>query len=88
MNTIYKYALPTFGGETFTHSMPEGAEVLCVMLQEGCPYMWVKVREANPKETRKFLCIGTGQDFEWGYNYIASVNDEPYIWHYFEEVIA
>jgi len=86
MNKVFKYPLVTGNGARITHTMPEGAEVLCVMMQEGYPYMWAKVRKVNPLETRTFLCVGTGHDFEWGYNYIDTVEDKPYIWHYFEEL--
>ena len=84
MNTIHKYHLFAGPGTTITHMIPEEAEVLCVMMQRGNPCLWVKVDEDKPLVPHTFVCLGTGMDFQEEVSYIASVNDEPYIWHFFE----
>lgn len=42
--------------------MPAGAEVLCVQLQHGCPYLWAVVNKTARLVDRYFLIRGTGHD--------------------------
>ena len=55
---IYKYALQTIDEQELT--MPVGAKVLCVQVQDGEPYLWALVDTRRPHESRTVLTCGTG----------------------------
>ena len=69
METIYKYELAQ--AETQTIDMPEGAKVLTVQVQRGCPCLWALVESTNPLVARHFRIYGTGHSFVHG-EYIGS----------------
>lgn len=54
MEAVYKYPLRK------TLSLPFGAEILCVQIQNDEPYIWAKVNPTAATETRKLLVVGTG----------------------------
>lgn len=56
--TIWKY-------EIFPEAiieMPIGAKILDVQEQFDKPYMWALVDKFAPKESRTFMCYGTGHN--------------------------
>lgn len=62
--SIHKYAL-TIDDEVII-KMPRGAEILCVQVQFGLPYIWAKVDSLQHESLyrdRVFYVIGTGHSF-------------------------
>lgn len=55
---IWKYMLKV--EDEVTISMPAGADVLCVQLQNGSPCLWVKVDVQSKPTARRFYVVGTG----------------------------
>lgn len=71
MKTIWKYEIPL--EDTFSLSMPEGAQVLTVQLQGGIPSLWAMVEPSAPQEERRFAVIGTGNPIGEVGDYIATI---------------
>jgi hypothetical protein len=61
LQRVYKYPLLPLG-DWISVMMPEGAEPLCVQVQNGDPCMWARVTVGNPPTTHHFRIAGTGQD--------------------------
>ena len=59
--TVWKYPL-AFGSQTIL--MPQNARILAVQTQHNEPQLWALVNPEAPDETRRFLTIGTGTEFE------------------------
>ncbi len=64
--SIWKYSIPLnsdngLHGDVFEIKMLQGARVLSVGIQKGCPVMWVIVAVNRAKVTRRFLLCSTGQ---------------------------
>jgi len=58
--TIWKY--PFVVADTFSLTMPPGAEVVSVGVQYGKPCLWAIVdSHQEDNEDRHFICHGTGQ---------------------------
>jgi len=83
---IYKYGIAI--KDTFTISMPKGAQILSVQPKQREHYMWAMV---DPKETemesRRFIIIGTGWDVDISdmeITFIASLVQGDFVWHLFE----
>ncbi len=57
MKTVWKFALPGYGGPL---SMPEGARVLHVAAQDDTPCLWAEVDSDSPPVERRFFPVGTG----------------------------
>lgn len=57
---VYKYPLPI--GDWVTVAMPEGAEPLCVQMQNGAPLMWARITVGNLPAPNHFRIAGTGHD--------------------------
>lgn len=62
---VYKYPLGPLG-DWITVQMPDKAEVLCVQVQNGAPYLWARVTVGDPPVTRHFRVAGTGHDLGEG----------------------
>lgn len=83
--TIWKFPLPLMDFPAVT--MPANAEILAAQMQGSAPCLWALVDPDAPMETRLFAIVGTGHPatdrvlFE---NYIATVQDGPFVWHIFE----
>jgi len=56
---VYKYPLPL--GDWVCVTMPEGAEPLCVQVQDGEPRLWARVTIGAPPVVHHFRA-GTGHD--------------------------
>jgi len=61
---VYKYAVEV--SDTFNVDMPAGAEILCVQVLDGRPYLWARVviDPGHPNKVRRFRLAGTGEPLE------------------------
>lgn len=85
MKTIYKYTVPI----TWTDhevEMPKGAQILSTDV--GDPFenilIWAVVDTNAPLEVRRLEIRGTGHPLGEVGDFIATVQDPPYVWHVFE----
>lgn len=60
MRAIYKYKLTV--QDTVDLCIPEGAKILTLQMQQGCPCIWAEVNPQAPTEERTFAIRGTGLD--------------------------
>lgn len=68
---IFKYPLLT--GYHQAIKLPRGAEILCVQLQNSAPFIWAKVDETEPLESRAIYTFGTGNEYgKKEYSYIGT----------------
>tara|TARA_R110000796_G_scaffold221735_1_gene337911 strand:- start:81 stop:344 length:264 start_codon:yes stop_codon:yes gene_type:complete len=82
MKTIYKYQL-TLSDSPIT--MPKGAEILTVKLQNDTPTLWALIDTyVGLEESRLIVIRGTGHHIEDNAKYIATYVDGPFVWHIFE----
>lgn len=85
MKVVYKYQiLNTNGGEI---RLPVGAEVLHADEQNGGFYIWALVdHDATKLVTRTFGVWGTGWSIDEYpmVDYISTVKDGAFVWHFFE----
>jgi len=83
MKVIYKYTLPQ--GNGITTSIPDG-KVRAIMNQDGIPSIWIEHNTDQYQISYALItCIGTGTVFninDVGI-YIGSLQDGPFIWHYY-----
>lgn len=88
MRTIYKYEVPV--EDRFTLSMPFGADVLTVQVDQKTdkPCIWVTVETFNSNEERVFKFVGTGHPFieEAGQSYVGTIQlmNGGFVGHLFE----
>lgn len=90
MITICKY--PFNVSDRVDIKMPVGAVVLYVQVQEGQPFLWVKINPTIPIETRHFRIFTTGQEVdEWKMEgrYVGAFQqlNRTLVFHVFEEVL-
>ena len=89
MKRIYKYTFTL--DNKFFMAFPRGAKILKIAKQEGQPRgiycVWALI---DPKEPaivkRAFAVFGTGHDIDNvdQYEYIDTILDGAYVWHFFE----
>lgn len=80
---VWKFTLKYDGKQTL--EMPEGARIIECAMQHGVPTIWAMVHPTAKTETRRFLFVGTGHDFDArGVTHIGTFHDVPYVWHLFE----
>jgi len=92
MKRICKYELPIRGGEKLDLELPQGASIVHVERQNDIPCMWVLFTPGTRKpfatERRRFYLVGTG---DWPmpdtWEYRATWQEPPFVWHLFEEKI-
>ncbi len=85
MNQIFKYALRVTDARQ-TVLMPLGARILSVQNQNGNLTLWALVDDRRDQVPRKFLVVGTGQDFDaFGLEYVGTAQIGIFVWHVFEE---
>jgi hypothetical protein len=68
-------------------SMPAIHRMLDVQVQRGTITLWTDVDEESPARKVKILCFGTGTNNpgpEVADEYIATVQDGVFVWHFFE----
>lgn len=86
MQIVYKY--PLGYGERTVLSLPIGAELLHLGLQNGVPTLWALVEPGAPEQqTRVLRFAGTGHPIEEQIiGHIGSVIDAELglVWHLFE----
>lgn len=82
MRTIWKY--PVYIQRHQEIRMPRGAILLTIRMQGGTPMLWAWVDDGEPQEPRKIAMYGTGWDDVEGSRYIASIQTEALVWHFFE----
>ena len=88
MKTIWKYKLEVIDKQTI--SIPTFGEILCVMVQDDKPCIWVSVNPQNDFEQRTFIIKGTGHNIiEYNIKYIGSflLMSGTFVGHLFEEKI-
>lgn len=84
MRTIYKYPLSTVEYQTL--SLPQGAEILSIQVQNGKPMLWAVVDTTSPPIEKWTLRIcGTGCPIEGGDlgEYLGTIQLGCYVWHFF-----
>lgn len=85
MKAIWKYTVPI--QDVFSFSMPDGAQVLTVQMQDGLPQLWAVVDTDNPCVDRWFRLGGTGHPLgDDGLRYIGTVQLDggALVFHLFE----
>jgi hypothetical protein len=60
MKRIFKYKLETTDLQSI--DMPQGAEILCLQVQNGEPCIWALVNDAATVTKRHFEIYGTGHN--------------------------
>jgi hypothetical protein len=91
MRTILKYRVITSDyaiGKPQEIMMHKGAEILTAQLQAGQIQMWAMCFDVGTgeMEDRTFILLGTGRniDEKQELNYIATIQDDEFVWHLFE----
>ncbi len=82
MKAIYKY-----NAGDYSITMPKDAQILDVQMQYDIPQLWALVDTSNEMETREFLIMGTGMEFDdEGSIYIGTFQQfgGDLVWHLFE----
>lgn len=88
MKTIWKYQFSIL--DYFILSMPEGAEILSVQVQDGIPVLWALVDTNKAPMVRNFRVFGTGNpvviDQGKTARFVGTIQHEySLVWHIFEE---
>jgi hypothetical protein len=60
ISRVYKFPLTL--GDWASVPMPGGADVLCVQVQNGEPFLWARITVGSPPIVRHFRIAGTGHD--------------------------
>lgn len=80
-HTIHKYRAES------KIDLPIGARILTAHIQNASIFLWATVDTSAQMETRYFLVIGTGWEMPPGnFRYIATVHENAFVWHVFEEL--
>jgi hypothetical protein len=83
MKIIYKYPLQISKDCTLT--LPKGAEILTVKLQNETPTLWALVNPNTSELEERHICIvGTGWELNDNMKYIETYMEEYFVWHVFE----
>lgn len=85
--TIWKYPLDA-PGVRIEHQIPREARIVHVGADPGGEgvALWARIEAEQPRVTRTFLFVGTGDDFPENAAYVGSAIIKPYAWHVFELV--
>jgi hypothetical protein len=85
VKTIWKYPL-NINDETQRIRFRKDAQILTVQMQNGEAFLWAKVDSEAPEEYRTITSFGTGHKIpeNWNLQFISTVQDDPYVWHFFE----
>jgi len=79
---ILKYRLS--GAERQTIEMPVGATILSVQVQHESICIWAEVEDYT-SAGRTFRIVGTGNEVPEQCKYVGTVQQEPFVWHIYEE---
>jgi hypothetical protein len=82
MRTVFKYPFPI--RDEIEVSMPEGAHIVAVQLQDNQPTMWAEVDTTKTPWPRKFRIFGTGHPISDGLRWIATFQMGSLVWHVYE----
>ena len=83
MSVIYKYPVDLTDDQQI--SMPVGAQVLTLQMQDRKPTIWALVNPDAPKEIRRFALFGTGHPFDpSGLTYVGTFQTRGLVFHLFE----
>jgi len=82
--TVWKFAIPV--SDEFQIALPEGAQVLSVMVQFDAPQIWVLVDPKAPPILRHFVLRGTGHPIEKVGRFVGSfqIAGGSLVFHLFE----
>ena len=85
MNKIFKYEL--YLGSTALY-MPANAKFLSIQLQAGKFMLWALVNSSNEQVRRVVYSFATGEEIPepQGLAYIATVQQDIYVRHFFEKL--
>ena len=79
---IYKYKIVNGPIE-----LPFAAKILKVGMQRDTPTMWALINPETKTESRNFVVIGTGDEFDdTDMKHVETFFDGPFVWHLFEKV--
>lgn len=86
MRTIWKYEFPIT--DRFTLELPYQHKILAAFVQrpndgpgKRTACLWVEVDPDNLTIPTKFTVVGTGDPVPEGYEWVATFQDNPFIWH-------
>lgn len=83
MKTIWKFSLKVLDEQVV--SMPEGARVLCVQMQNGTPCLWAEVPRGVKSAPSVFHIYGTDHPLpDDPGTYIGTVQDGSLVWHVYQ----
>lgn len=85
MYQIRKYSMTQ---PTVVLTVPAGSDLLDAQLQNDIPCLWFQVDPNEiSNEEKTFHIVGTGQNFdhEGNWEYCATFQQGPFVWHLFEE---
>lgn len=68
-----------------------GSKVMCVQLQNNCPFIWVAVHPDQPVRPRDFFVRAAGEPLEFKLNslgrvpvsYVGTFQVKEFVWHLF-----
>jgi hypothetical protein len=85
---IHKQRLPNPVEDTILN-LPKFSKILKLGIdpKDGDVYIWYMFVQCNENalEQRKFVRVGTGWDIKENLEYISTVFQGPFVWHYFED---
>jgi hypothetical protein len=85
MITIFKYQFLI--ADQVIISMPEGAKVLSVQVQNNTPTIWAMVVTESKPQNRQFRVYGTGNEldtFAINGKHLGTIQQNGFVWHIFE----
>lgn len=88
MTIIHKYQITLHHGAVCELSLPFGAVILDVQLQDGKPVLWAIVNPKHATENRRIISAWTGHEFNYCYGllHIKTLTDDAgLVWHIFED---
>jgi hypothetical protein len=94
IRTIWKYTFAIY--DHVRLSLPKGAQILRVAMQDREPTIWALVDPSTPLETVELRVFGTGfqtdatefENLHHRLHYLGTVDDGPLVWHVFQKVPA
>jgi hypothetical protein len=83
MDTIWKFPLEIIERQIVT--MPLDAKPLTIQVQGGTPTLWARVDDSQQKVQREVIMVGTGWPMKDrnAFDYLGTVQEGPFVWHYF-----
>lgn len=85
MRVIWKFELNPYDT---VKSMPKGADILSIQIQDGKICFWAWCESTAEKEDRKFIIIGTGNQIKHlkrdCCTFLGTIQEPGLVWHIFE----